>query len=893
MHLTGAAIIMLVIGLLLVAGSAWLIIILFKKEAYTRERFAFAALATFTVALTSIIASISGKQTIWGSLANVVRAVRGVPPETDPPRTADHVLLFLVLCIVAAFLSRIFEKWDGAVSVHQREKLKYHEPSTIISEGVWEGLRLARRDPAPPIYVPSNRSFPSALTPTAQLAWHMEARELLCLRHRDYCIEEGKDWHAEPRCWIGQERKTNRTVAIHCPHDVLDNESLKSFIKYVLRSKKRQDTDTRDAEFIVAVRQGAPQTLSYSGQSIRIETEASLLQDLVDFSDYYAHIIRRVESDTLPDSRLSLRDVYVVSNFRREGEAGTQRDLEKYLKDWVAESGQRQLALLGEYGQGKSTAALVTAYHIIRDPQSERVPLLIELRGKSPRNMTPEELVSAWAYPYQINPRAVMQLLVAGKLLLILEGFDEMALVGDSEARLGHFRTLWKLCYPRAKILVTGRPNLFLDDRELKAALGIAGPTGVGAYCEGIHLAPFDIDQIGSALRAGPEKTRREIVSLAKKDGSFYDIVARGSLLYVVSQLWEREGLSKQKDRINSALVMDLFIQHSFRRQSEKGSDGRDFMVLNEGERQFFMMGVAAHMAVSSGTNQIGAQQFEAALKSLYERLPDSASWAREGMVRTPARSLRERLRESEDPVQDIASDVRACGILVFDDAGAGALRFAHKSFLEYLVAKVYANHIVREDRELSSAIVAATHLDSSHIVRSPESAQFLSEILLTSLGTPHANDGPVASQLYQRIVVGGLGGGVLGRCRGRNAVKQFARHGFLRDHSLPFYKRILNLGTYTLLFPVVWMGTATVVLWFVPRFTPFVLQDRLATSLATSQVVMMASYFLLQMDRVAYSSVRLWFSCCIATDLPRSDVDGVIRLGRGVSEAIHKSSIE
>lgn len=290
--------------------------------------------------------------------------------------------------------------------------------------------------------------------------------------------------------------------------------------------------------------------------------------------------------------------------------------------------------------------------------------------------------------------------------------------------------------------------------------MGIARPSGTGPYCEGIYLAPFDIDQIASALRANPEKTRKEIVSLARKDKSFYDIVARGSLLYVVGQLWEREGLSKQKDRINSAFVMDLFIRHSYRRQSEKSSDGRQFMVLNEGERQFFMMGVAAYMAASSGTNQIGPQRFELALKSLFERIPDAVSWEQDRMVKTPAKPLKERLRDSEDPVQEIGNDVRACGILVFDDAGAGVLRFAHRSFLEYLEAKVYANYIIREDRESSTAVVSATHLNSRHIVRSPESSQFLSEIILSSLDRPMVDGPNIAGHLYQRIVVGSLGGG-------------------------------------------------------------------------------------------------------------------------------------
>lgn len=286
-----------------------------------------------------------------------------------------------------------------------------------------EGLRIARGHPAPAVYVPSARSFSNALAPATQLAWHVQVRELFCLRHRDYTIEETKDWHDEPKCWIGVDRKTQRTIAIHCPNDDLDIPSLKSFIRYALRYRKRQKDGLYEVDFFAVVRRGTPETLNFSGQSIRLETEDSLLDDLVDFSDYFAHIVRRVETDTLPDSGLSIRDVYIASHFRREAEEEVQPDVERYILDWVSEYGERQLALLGEYGQGKSTAALMAAYRIILNPRPDRIPILIELRGKSPRNLTPEELISAWAYPYHIDPRGIMQLLMARQARVDFGGF--------------------------------------------------------------------------------------------------------------------------------------------------------------------------------------------------------------------------------------------------------------------------------------------------------------------------------------------------------------------------------------------------------------------------------------------------------------------------------------
>src|SRR5205823_14204530 len=128
--------------------------------------------------------------------------------------------------------------------------------------------------------------------------------------------------------------------------------------------------------------------------------------------------------------------------------------------------------------------------------------------------MSIEDILAGWAFPYRIDPLAVMKLLIAGRIFLILEGFDEMALIGDSETRIAHFRTLWNFSYPNAKILITGRPNFFLDDKEMRAALGIYKPTVGDPYCEALQLQPFTLKQIELALRATPATARNEILSL-------------------------------------------------------------------------------------------------------------------------------------------------------------------------------------------------------------------------------------------------------------------------------------------------------------------------------------------------------------------------------------------
>jgi len=101
-----------------------------------------------------------------------------------------------------------------------------------------------------------------------------------------------------------------------------------------------------------------------------------------------------------------------------------------------------------------------------------------------------------------------MKLIVAGRAVLIFEGFDEMAEAGDVESRLNHFRALWRFCYSGSKVIITGRPNFFLDDQELKAALGVGGVSGSLPYCDPLYINFFDEARISSSLRSMCQKQR-------------------------------------------------------------------------------------------------------------------------------------------------------------------------------------------------------------------------------------------------------------------------------------------------------------------------------------------------------------------------------------------------
>ena len=772
MPLSTSYVLIILLTVVALLAVVYALYIKFKAKSYTRERYAFAALGA-TVSLTTLGITIMTASTPWKAAAKVVAALLGKPIGSEPSSLSEKLMLGILIGFAIHQIFRVFNNWDGQTSLKQYQKGKFHERSSLIGEGLEEFSRIVRRRPPVGVYASADhRTQGTALDPPVdKLAWRDQARDLIVLRWSSYSFDPIQGWHERASCWIGKNARTNATAGLLCTRMEPSYQNLSDFVGYV---QGFRGSNSEAIDLFVAIQQGKEKNeMMVGGVKVYLETEQSLLENLVEFTDYFIEIKKRVEVENLPDSDLTISNVYVPSRIQIEKDNDTwediPEDLDEYLYSWTREPGQRQLALLGEYGQGKSTGALLYTYQLIKqsNEQPERVPILIELRGKSPSTLEPVEFFGAWASSYRIEPQALMKLLVAGRLLLIFEGFDEMADVGDAEARRNHFRALWRYCYPKAKILITGRPNLFLDDHELKTSLGIEKSTATGPYCQALKLRPFKSRQISESLRWATTEVRQQIVQLAEQDENFRGIVSRPSLLYIVAHLWNSPELVTRRTNMNSALVIGLFIQHSYKRQTEKHRDSRRFMVLTEIERSYFLDGIAAYMAANGLQNQVTREQFDIAIANLYrvipkpEELSAQASVLSEAQESSPhedgAQPLAVRLRDREDPLEAVKTDVRTYGILVQDFSRTGALRFAHKSFFEYLFANYVAQRLTGRDKVISSAILAATEATPEKIIDMPESLSFAGELIGQSNNTSVnlSKKSEILKNLFNTIVIG------------------------------------------------------------------------------------------------------------------------------------------
>ena len=212
-------------------------------------------------------------------------------------------------------------------------------------------------------------------------------------------------------------------------------------------------------------------------RNLRFMTVAELERWLVGLEPYVEAIAEEFFED-------EISKYYVEGRF--ESIDGTAFD---NIQSWIKSPDVEDtgLAILGGYGLGKSSLAKrlasEQALKYLRDPENERMPILLplgqvvhetELAGLFGKHFTARYSLEGYSY------KTLMQLNSAGRLLIILDGFDEMKHAMTEHDFRANFREFNKLRVPNAKVLLLGRPNAFTSE---SSNLLIRGLSRLGGQC--------------------------------------------------------------------------------------------------------------------------------------------------------------------------------------------------------------------------------------------------------------------------------------------------------------------------------------------------------------------------------------------------------------------------
>jgi len=202
------------------------------------------------------------------------------------------------------------------------------------------------------------------------------------------------------------------------------------------------------------------------------------------FAQFLRSLVWNSYFDTLEKlaSTSRIQDLYVETACYKNtggGDDGKLRDrypsLSGYVQSWFKERGTAQLLVLGEFGSGKTwfcnNLAITQLERFLSNPSLERLPLLITLRmfakAMTAQQLINDALLEQYKLPFVGSAYEVFQgLNRQGKLLLILDGFDEMASRVDHHTIVNNFWELAKLVSPNSKVVMTSRTEYFRRSQE-------------------------------------------------------------------------------------------------------------------------------------------------------------------------------------------------------------------------------------------------------------------------------------------------------------------------------------------------------------------------------------------------------------------------------------------
>ena len=222
--------------------------------------------------------------------------------------------------------------------------------------------------------------------------------------------------------------------------------------------------------------------------------------------------------------------------------------IEVYVDQWLDDPAKEHLSVLGEFGSGKTWFSLHYAWLALekykqakqRGTERPRLPLIIPLRDYA-KSVNAESLFSEFFFRKHEIPlpgySVFEQLNRMGKLLLIFDGFDEMAARVDRQATINNFWELAKVVVPGSKAILTCRTEHFPEAQEsrrlLNAELRASTQelTGETPQFEVLELEKFSDRQIQKVLT---NQTDDKTISKVMENPQLLDLARRPVLTEMI-----------------------------------------------------------------------------------------------------------------------------------------------------------------------------------------------------------------------------------------------------------------------------------------------------------------------------------------------------------------------
>jgi len=203
--------------------------------------------------------------------------------------------------------------------------------------------------------------------------------------------------------------------------------------------------------------------------AVRTFTLDQFYRELIDFNGYVHALVADYEKDEL--------STYYVDLGCRSGDGSLYKPMDDYVDAWLDDLARNHISILGDYGTGKTSFCRQYAAKLGRrwlaDPDRQRIPILISLRDYA-KAMNLEQLVTDFLvnrYGIQAGYEAFQRFNADSKLVLLFDGFDEMAQKVDYQTTVDNFEELARAVEAHSKVVLTCRTPYFRTSREAEELL--------------------------------------------------------------------------------------------------------------------------------------------------------------------------------------------------------------------------------------------------------------------------------------------------------------------------------------------------------------------------------------------------------------------------------------
>jgi predicted NACHT family NTPase len=190
--------------------------------------------------------------------------------------------------------------------------------------------------------------------------------------------------------------------------------------------------------------------------------------------------------------------------------------IDDYMDDWLNSNQKNHISVLGEFGTGKTWFAMhyawigIQSYQRARQERKKRprFPLFITLRDHA-KIIDVDTVIAGFFFVkhnIRLDGKVFDRLNRTGKLLIIFDGFDEMADKVDGQKAIDNFWALADVITESSKVILTCRTEHFPTTNTGKSILqgqelaSTRARVAVAPKFETLNIHPFSVEQIKTVL---------------------------------------------------------------------------------------------------------------------------------------------------------------------------------------------------------------------------------------------------------------------------------------------------------------------------------------------------------------------------------------------------------